>query len=179
MLVTFENFALDINRRELCRDAEAIPSQPQVFDLLAYLVKNRDRVVTKDDLIASMWDGRIVSESTLTSRINAARKAVGDSGEEQRLIRTIAQGHPLCRRRQRRARAEGAGESDVAASAGDPVAPGGPVLQATDGIRIAYAEVGSGAAAGQGRELAHPYRIRLAEPGLESSAGARWRRTTA
>jgi adenylate cyclase len=60
-----------------------------VFDLLVYLVQNHDRVVTKDDLIASIWGGRIVSESTLTSRINAARKAIGDSGKEQRLIRTV------------------------------------------------------------------------------------------
>src|SRR5262249_43981898 len=63
--------------------------EPQVFDLLVYLVRNRDRVVTKDDLFASVWGGRIVSESTLTSRINAARKAVRDSGETQQLIRTI------------------------------------------------------------------------------------------
>jgi TolB-like protein len=64
--------------------------EPQVFDLLVYLVENRDRVVNKDDLLASVWGGRIVSDSTLTSRINAARKAIGDSGEEQKLIRTIA-----------------------------------------------------------------------------------------
>ncbi len=55
-----------------------------MFDLLVYLLENRDRVVSKDDLIASVWGGRIVSDSTLTSRINAARKAVGDSGGEQR-----------------------------------------------------------------------------------------------
>ena len=61
-----------------------------MFDLLVCLVENRDRVVSKDDLIASVWGGRIVSESTLTSRINSARKAIGDSGDEQRLIRTIA-----------------------------------------------------------------------------------------
>ena len=60
-----------------------------MFDLLVYLVQNRDRVVSKDDLIASVWGGRIVSESTLTSRINAARTAVGDSGRDQKLIRTI------------------------------------------------------------------------------------------
>src|SRR4029077_8683797 len=58
--------------------------------LLVYLLENRDRVVSKDDLFASIWSGRVVSDSTLTSRINAARKAVGDSGEEQKLIRTIA-----------------------------------------------------------------------------------------
>jgi DNA-binding winged helix-turn-helix (wHTH) protein len=95
----FEDHALDIERRELRRGSELIAMEPQVFDLLTYLVQNRDRVVTKDDMIAAIWSGRIVSESTLTSRINAVRKAVGDSGEEQRLIRTIARkGHPLRRR---------------------------------------------------------------------------------
>ena len=64
--------------------------EPQVFDLIAYLVKNRDRVLTKDDLFAAVWDGRIVSDSTLTSRINSARTALGDTGGEQRLIRTYA-----------------------------------------------------------------------------------------
>jgi TolB-like protein len=86
----FSDHRLDTDRRELRRGAEAIALEPQVFDLLVYLVQNRDRVVSKDDLLASIWGGRIVSDSTLTSRINAARKAVGDSGEEQKLIRTIA-----------------------------------------------------------------------------------------
>ena len=81
---------LDAETRELRRGAEPIAVEPQVFDLLVYLVLNRDRVVSKDDLIGSVWGGRIVSDSTLTSRINAARKAVGDSGKDQRLIRTIA-----------------------------------------------------------------------------------------
>src|SRR5271155_688299 len=81
---------LDTARRELCRGSEPIAVEPQVFDLLIYLVQNRDHVVSKDDLIASIWEGRIVSDSTLTSRINAARKAIGDSGEDQKLIRTIA-----------------------------------------------------------------------------------------
>jgi DNA-binding winged helix-turn-helix (wHTH) protein len=76
------------------RGQDPVAVEPQVFDLLVYLVQNRDHVVSKDDLIASVWGGRIVSESTLTSRINAARRAVGDSGEEQKLIRTIARkGH--------------------------------------------------------------------------------------
>ncbi len=61
-----------------------------MFDLLVHLIENRARVVSKDDLIATVWSGRIVSDSTLTSRINAARKAVGDSGNAQTLIRTIA-----------------------------------------------------------------------------------------
>jgi TolB-like protein len=86
----FTNHMLDTDRRELRRGSKAIAIEPQVFDLLVYLVQNRDRVVSKDDLIASVWGGRIVSDSTLTSRINAARKAVGDSGKNQKLIRTIA-----------------------------------------------------------------------------------------
>src|SRR5271163_4508489 len=90
MQFLFDDHTLDTDRRELRRGSEPIAVEPQVFDLLIYLVQNRDRVVSKDDLIASVWGGRIVSESTLTSRINAARKAVGDSGEHQKLIRTIA-----------------------------------------------------------------------------------------
>jgi len=86
----FSDHRLDTDRRELCRGSEFIAVEPQVFDLLVYLVENRDRVVSKDDLFSSVWGGRIVSDSTLTSRINAARKAVGDSGDEQKLIRTIA-----------------------------------------------------------------------------------------
>ena len=89
MKFLFDNHALDTDRRELRRGSERIAVEPQVFDLLVYLVQNCDRVVSKDDLIASVWHGRIVSDSTLTSRINAARKAVGDSGEDQKLIRTV------------------------------------------------------------------------------------------
>jgi TolB-like protein len=86
----FGDYALDIERRELTRGRELISIGPQVFDLLAYLMQNRERVVSKDDLLDAVWHGRIVSESTLTSHINAVRKAVGDSGEEQGLIRTVA-----------------------------------------------------------------------------------------
>ena len=90
MQFLFGDHTLDDDRRELLRGSEPIAVEPQVFDLLIYLVQNRDRVVSKDDLIASVWGGRVVSDSTLTSRINAARKAVGDSGVKQKLIRTIA-----------------------------------------------------------------------------------------
>ena len=90
MQFIFDNHRLDTERRELHRGSARISVEPQVFDLLIYLLQNRDRVVSKDDLFASVWGGRIVSESTLTSRINAARKALGDSGEDQKLIRTIA-----------------------------------------------------------------------------------------
>ncbi len=90
MLYRFEAYALDPGTRELKRGAELIALEPQVFDLLVFLIENRDRVVSKDDLIASVWSGRVVSDSTLDSRINAARKAFADSGKQQRLIRTIA-----------------------------------------------------------------------------------------
>ena len=86
----FGDFVLDSDRREFARGAETIVIGPQVFDLLLHLVQNREHVVTKDNLIDVVWGGRIVSESTLTSHINAVRKAVGDTGDEQRLVRTIA-----------------------------------------------------------------------------------------
>jgi TolB-like protein len=86
----FEDYLLDLDRRELTRGSKAIAIGPQVFDLLAYLVQNREHVVSKDDLLDAVWGGRIVSESTLTSHINAVRKAIGDNGEEQRLLRTVA-----------------------------------------------------------------------------------------
>jgi TolB-like protein/Tfp pilus assembly protein PilF len=89
LLYQFEECAIDTDRRELRRGAELIALEPKVFDLLVYLIEHRERVVSKDDLLAALWDGRIVSESTLSTRINAARSAVGDSGEEQRLIKTL------------------------------------------------------------------------------------------
>jgi adenylate cyclase len=85
----FEDYSLDIGRRELRRGDDIVPVEPQVFDLLAYLVHHRDQVVSKDDVLAAVWNGRFVSESALTTRINAARSALGDSGEAQRLIRTL------------------------------------------------------------------------------------------
>src|SRR6202047_2330310 len=90
MTLSFGDYEIDVERRELRRAKTPVHVEPQVFDLLVYLVQNRDRVVSKDDLIASVWGGRSVSDSTLTSRINAARNAVGDSGAEKKLIRTIA-----------------------------------------------------------------------------------------
>jgi TolB-like protein/DNA-binding winged helix-turn-helix (wHTH) protein len=88
LLYSFEDFSLDTARRELRRSGALISLQPQVFDLLEYSIRNRERVVSKDDLLAAVWHGRIVSESTLSTRINTARSAIGDSGEEQRLLRT-------------------------------------------------------------------------------------------
>jgi TolB-like protein len=89
LLYVFEDFTLDMDRRELRRDGALTAIEPQVFDLLAHLICNRERVISKDDLLAAVWKGRIVSEATLDSRINAARRAIRDSGQEQRLIKTV------------------------------------------------------------------------------------------
>jgi TolB-like protein/Tfp pilus assembly protein PilF len=89
MLYHFDRFSLDPDRRELRRDRTAISVEPKVFDLINYLLDRRDRVVSKDDLISAVWHGRIVSESALATCINAARAALGDSGDEQRLIKTF------------------------------------------------------------------------------------------
>src|SRR5499427_9316225 len=90
MQFLFGDHTLDDDRRELRCGGDPVAVEPQVFDLLIYLVQNRDRVVTKNDLIDAVWGGRVVSDSTLTSRINAARRAIGDNGQQQKLIRTIA-----------------------------------------------------------------------------------------
>jgi TolB-like protein/Tfp pilus assembly protein PilF len=85
----FEDYTFDTERRELHRGADAVSITPQVFDLLDYLIRNRERVVSKDDLISAVWNGRIVSDAALTTRLNAVRNAIGDSGEEQRLVKTL------------------------------------------------------------------------------------------
>jgi TolB-like protein/Tfp pilus assembly protein PilF len=85
----FENYAFDTDRRELHRGADVVAIAPKVFDLLDFLIRNRERVVSKDDLINAIWNGRSVSDAALTTRLNAARSAIGDSGQEQRLIKTL------------------------------------------------------------------------------------------
>jgi len=89
VIYRFAAYSLDDRRRELRRSEDLVAIEPQVFSVLLYLVRNRDRIVSRDDLIAGVWDGRIVSDSTLSSRLTAVRHAVEDSGERQRLIRTL------------------------------------------------------------------------------------------
>jgi pimeloyl-ACP methyl ester carboxylesterase/DNA-binding winged helix-turn-helix (wHTH) protein len=147
----FSGYSLDVGRRELRRGRDLVKLEPQVFDLLVYLIERRDRVVTKDDLIASVWGGRIVSESTLSSRIAAARKAIGDAGERQDLIRTMS------RKGLRFVGEVRVGESQppVGNHVPEAVSRETPVPQAalrqevhfctaSDGTQIAYASVGRG-----------------------------------
>ena len=141
MLFSFKEFALDGERRELRARGTIVPIEPQVFDVLVYLIQNRDRVVSKDDLIASVWGGRIVSDSTLDSRINAVRKAIGDSGEQQELVRTIPRkgirfvGEVL----------QGGKPADAAGRlSGFAHKQEIAFCRSADNINIAYAEVGNG-----------------------------------
>jgi adenylate cyclase len=85
----FNEFEIDLARRELWRAGAIVHLEPQVFDLLVLLIRNRNRIVGKDELIDTIWEGRIVSEATISSRISAARRALGDSGNGQTLIRTL------------------------------------------------------------------------------------------
>ncbi|MFO1111657.1 MAG: winged helix-turn-helix domain-containing tetratricopeptide repeat protein [Bradyrhizobium sp.] len=89
MRYLFEDFALDTGKRELRRKGDAVSVTPQAFDVLLYLIRNRDRVVSRDDLISTIWGGRIISDAALATRLNAARAAIGDGGDQQRLIKTL------------------------------------------------------------------------------------------
>jgi DNA-binding winged helix-turn-helix (wHTH) protein len=90
VIYDFDDCSLDTERRELRRGDDLVSVEPQVFDLLLLLIRNRTRVVSKDDLIEHVWHGRIISDSALYSKITAARQAIADTGEAQRLIRTTA-----------------------------------------------------------------------------------------
>jgi DNA-binding winged helix-turn-helix (wHTH) protein len=84
-----EDYELDLQRYELRYSGKPVKLEPQVFNLLAYLIQHRDRVVTKEELLEQLWPARFVGEATLTSRVMAVRKAIGDRGREQRLIQTL------------------------------------------------------------------------------------------
>src|SRR5262245_25264463 len=84
----FANFEIDVARQELRRGSDLIRIEPQVFDLLVYLVRNRNRIVSREELIDAVWKGRVISEATLSSRVSAVRRVIGDNGNDQSLIRT-------------------------------------------------------------------------------------------
>lgn len=143
MIYQFGAYSIDTKLLEL--RAGGVPSavEPQVFSLLSYLVENRDQVVSKDEIFAAVWEGRIVSDATLNSRINAARRALGDNGREQNIIRTI-------HRRGFRFVADVVESDDAKHTASDLPARSARTSQtirfcaADDGVRIAYATAGSG-----------------------------------
>jgi len=89
VIFRFGNCTLDDELLELRLNEQLVDTEPQVFRLIAYLIRKRDQVVSKDELIAEIWDGRIVSDAALNSRINLARKAVGDNGTSQSVIKTF------------------------------------------------------------------------------------------
>ena len=130
--VSLGTYVIDLANFEIRQDGEKRPVEPQVFDLLAFLVRNPDRLVTKDELIEKVWNGRIVSDATLASRLKAARRAIGDDGERQKLIRTVHGrgirfvGQPAP------AAVETALKQDIR------------FCRASDGVRLAYATTGSG-----------------------------------
>jgi len=136
----FDDFALDTARYELRQGDVVIKVEPQVFDVMTQLVSNHDRFVTKEELFDTVWGGRFVGEAALTSRIKAARRALGDDGESQRYIRTV----------------RGRGYQFVGTIDADPVAPAAvpesappprqhiAFCRAADGVRLAYAVAGEG-----------------------------------
>lgn len=135
-LIRFADCELDPAAHEFRRSGQPCPVEPQVFDLLVYLARNPCRLVTKDELIAEVWGGRIVSDAALSSRIKSARRAIGDDGEQQRLIRTV---------HGRGFRLVAAPESAPAASSpGEMPRQEIQFCRAADGLRIAYSRMGSG-----------------------------------
>lgn len=135
MRYRFEDCELDTETHELRRGGAVQAVQPQVFDLLCHLVRNPDRLITRDELIGRIWGGRIVSEAAIDSRINAARRAVGDDGTRQAVIRTVAR--------------RGIRFVAPIRQEGAPAAAGAPVqtvrfCRSADGTRIAYGLSGTG-----------------------------------
>lgn len=140
MIYRFGQYSLDPQRYELRRGEEVVKVEPQVFGLLAHLIENRERVVSKDDLIEAVWGGRIVSDATISSRISAARQAVGDTGDAQATIRTAP-------RRGFRFVAdvtELGGAGTVETNSGNGLVQQVRFCTASDGVRIAYATCGKG-----------------------------------
>jgi DNA-binding winged helix-turn-helix (wHTH) protein len=90
LIYIFEEYSLDSTRRQLRRGSNVVSVEPQVFEILELLIRAQPNIVSKDELIATIWDGRIVSNSTINSRISAARAAIRDNGKEQRLIQTFS-----------------------------------------------------------------------------------------
>jgi DNA-binding winged helix-turn-helix (wHTH) protein/pimeloyl-ACP methyl ester carboxylesterase len=140
VVYVFDDCRLDLRRYELRRDGVVRPIEPQVFDVLVLLVRERDRVVTKEELLDTVWGDRFVSESALTSRIKAARQAIGDDGKAQRMVRTVhGRGYQFV------AEVTELDEHPEPSSPPDPL-PEQEIRFCTtdDGTRLAYATMGTG-----------------------------------
>jgi pimeloyl-ACP methyl ester carboxylesterase/DNA-binding winged helix-turn-helix (wHTH) protein len=146
MLLRLSEYLIDTQRREIRRNGQPLHVEPQVFDLLIYLIRNNDHVVSRDELLASIWGGRIVSDSTLASRINAARVAIGDNGEKQEQIRTIPRrGFRFIGKVSHEEESVPAGGSAPKSGAEDPeFRQEVNFCHAEDGTSIAYASTGDG-----------------------------------
>ena len=150
MIFVFDDCELDLDRFELRRSGQLQPVEPQVFDVLAMLIRERHRVVPKEELFDIVWGNRFVTESALTSRIKAARQAIGDDGNAQRLIRTArGRGYQFVGEVTESPSVPEVAVPEVAAP---EVAAAGAQLPAQqirfcttkDGVRLAYATIGSG-----------------------------------
>ena len=140
MIFVFGDCKLDLDRLELRRGGQPRPVEPQVFDLLAVLIRERHRVVPKEELLDTVWGDRFVSESALTSRVKAARQAIGDDGRGQRFIRTAhGRGYQFA------ASVDEVAQPDSAAAV-SPAPPAQEIRFCTtgDGTRLAYATSGAG-----------------------------------
>ncbi len=153
----FSTFELDTERHEFRADGEVLALEPQVFDVLRHMVENRDRMVSRDELIASVWDGRIVSDATISARINAVRRALGDSGSKQEFVKTIPRrgfrfvaevkivesDTPAEEARSPASEPAGA-KQDIGAETHSAVHQKIRFCRSADGTRIAYATTGDG-----------------------------------
>lgn len=140
-LLRIDDFTLDLRAAELRRGEIVVDVEPQVFDLIVFLARNAGRAVSKDEIVEAVWGGRIVSDSAIANRINAARRALGDDGKNQRYIRTL---------HRRGFRFEVAAEPAGEPQANPPAAARGPTpvdiryCTAPDGVHLAYATLGQG-----------------------------------
>src|SRR5215207_3179147 len=163
MRFRFGDLALDTDRFLLERHGQAVHVQPQVFDVLSHLVSNRERVVPKTELLDTVWGDRFVSESTLTSRIKAARRVVGDDGIGQTVLKTIhGRGYRWVAEVDVEEKADQppAAARSSAPRAADPVLPGS--RRCTGRVRHGRRR----AAVGSSGALDHPPRLRLEQPGV-------------
>ena len=170
MQACFGGYELDQERRELRFHDAPVHVEPQVFDLLLHLVANRDRVVSKDEMVGAIWGGRIVSDVTLNSRINAARRAIGDDGKTQALISDGAtarislrrsgerEGPDAWRRGRRRARSRPGVDRSAC--------PAGQILSIGRRSESRRRDLRRWFSGGQDRNLADPHTTRLGKPGV-------------